>query len=240
MTLALIPLFPLLSAALLILSQGRMPRMLAALLGVGSVGLSALCVALAARQYLAEREVQELLLWTWMAVGDFTPRVAFYVDGLTVVMMSVITGVGFLIHLYSVEFMGEDDSFCRYFAYMNLFVASMLVLVLADNLLLLVLLWCRCGYSCGVAAGPPVVSMVVLLYCFCWSSRGVAAGNPVVLLLVLLWCCCFSSFYRSFLLILVIISYFFVLTFACLLNISILIFLRCLFSFFSYSSFLFI
>jgi NADH-quinone oxidoreductase subunit L len=141
MTLALIPLLPLFSAAALMLSLGRMPRSLAALLGVGSVGLAAACVALVARQYLADRDVQEVVLWTWMSVGDFTPRIAFYVDGLTVVMMSVITGVGFLIHLYSVEFMWEDDSFCRYFAYMNLFVAAMLVLVMADNLLLLYLGW---------------------------------------------------------------------------------------------------
>jgi len=56
-------------------------------------------------------------------------------------MMSVITGVGFLIHLYSIEFMWEDESFCRYFAYMNLFVAAMLLLVMADNLLLLYLGW---------------------------------------------------------------------------------------------------
>ena len=139
--LALIPLFPLLSAALLMLSMGRMSRPLAACLGAGSVGLSALCVMLAASAYLADGQVQQLTLWTWMAVGDFTPRIAFYMDGLTVVMMSVITGVGFLIHLYSIEFMWEDDSFCRYFAYMNLFVAAMLLLVLADNLLLLYLGW---------------------------------------------------------------------------------------------------
>ena len=140
--LALIPLFPLLSAVLLILSLGRMPRTMAAWLGAGSVGLSALVVAVVARQYLADGEIQELVLWSWIAVGDFTPRVAFYVDGLTVVMMSVITGVGFLIHLYSIEFMWEDESFCRYFAYMNLFVGSMLLLVMADNLLLLYLGFC--------------------------------------------------------------------------------------------------
>ncbi len=140
-TLAFIPLFPLLSSALLMLSLGRMPRPLAALLGAGSVGLSALAVTLVASQYLADREVQEVVLWTWIAVGDFTPRIAFYVDGLTVVMMSVITGVGFLIHLYSIEFMWEDESFPRYFAYMNLFVAAMLLLVMADNLLLLYLGW---------------------------------------------------------------------------------------------------
>jgi NADH-quinone oxidoreductase subunit L len=140
-TLWLIPFFPLLSATLLILSAGRMPRQLAALLGAGSVGLAAICVALVARSYLADGQVQELTLWTWIAVDNFTPRIAFYVDGLTVVMMSVITGVGFLIHLYSIEFMWEDESLCRYFAYMNLFVAAMLLLVMADNLLLLYLGW---------------------------------------------------------------------------------------------------
>ena len=137
----LIPFFPLLSAILLIASTGRMPRQVAATLGAGSVGLSALCVALVARTYLDDGQVQELTLWTWMAVDNFTPRIAFYVDGLTVVMMSVITGVGFLIHLYSIEFMWEDESLCRYFAYMNLFVAAMLLLVMADNLLLLYLGW---------------------------------------------------------------------------------------------------
>jgi NADH-quinone oxidoreductase subunit L len=137
----LIPFLPLASATLLILSTGRMPRRVTALLGAGSVGLSAICVALLARDYLADGEVRELSLWTWMAVADFSPRIAFYIDGLTVVMMSVITGVGFLIHLYSIEFMWEDESFCRYFAYMNLFVAAMLLLVMADNLLLLYLGW---------------------------------------------------------------------------------------------------
>jgi len=137
----LIPLFPLLSAAVLLLSAGRMPRSLAAVMGAGSVGLAALCVAVTALGFPGGREAQEVTLWTWMAVDDFTPRIAFYVDGLTLVMMSVITGVGFLIHLYSIEFMWDDDSFCRYFAYMNLFVASMLLLVMADNLLLLYLGW---------------------------------------------------------------------------------------------------
>ena len=137
----LIPLFPLASATLLLLSAGRMPRQVAAGLGAGSVGLAAVCVALTARAFLADGEVRELTLWTWMAVSEFTPRIAFYIDGLTVVMMSVITGVGFLIHLYSIEFMWEDESICRYFAYMNLFVGAMLLLVMADNLLLLYLGW---------------------------------------------------------------------------------------------------
>ena len=109
------------------------------MLGAGSVGLAAVCVALTARAFLADGEVREFTLWTWMAVGEFTPH-RVYIDGLTVVMMSVITGVGF-IHLYSVEFMWEDESICRYFAHMNLFVGAMLLLVMADNLLLLYLGW---------------------------------------------------------------------------------------------------
>lgn len=118
-----------------------MPKKLAAIFGVGSVGLSALCVAVVAQGFLADGQVREITLWTWIAVDNFTPGVAFYIDGLTIVMMSVITGVGFLIHLYSVEFMESDQSFSRYFAYMNMFVAAMLILVMADNLLLLYLGW---------------------------------------------------------------------------------------------------
>jgi len=139
--LSLIPAFPLISAVVLMVTAGRLPKNFAAILGVGSVGLSALIVATVTQAFLAGGQVQEVSLWTWITVGGFTANIAFYVDGLTVVMMSVITGVGFLIHLYSVEFMASDQSFARYFAYMNLFVASMLILVMADNLLLLYLGW---------------------------------------------------------------------------------------------------
>ncbi len=135
----LIPLLPLASATLLIITGGRLPNVTVSLLGVGSVGLSALVVLGAALAYRGEPV--HLILWTWMQVGDFAPKIAFYMDGLTLVMMSVITGVGFLIHLYSAEFMGEDTDYSRYFAYMNLFVAAMLILVMADNLLLLYLGW---------------------------------------------------------------------------------------------------
>jgi NADH-quinone oxidoreductase subunit L len=82
-----------------------------------------------------------LALWTWMHAGAFDAGFSFYIDGLTVVMMLIITGIGFLIHLYSCGFMIDDPSYSRFFAYMNLFIASMLVLVLADNLLLLYLGW---------------------------------------------------------------------------------------------------
>jgi NADH-quinone oxidoreductase subunit L len=141
MTLALIPLLPLCSALLLILAGSRLPRTVIAACGAGSVGLSAALVALTAGALSSGGAPLEVSYWVWMQVGNFAPEIAFYIDGLALVMMSVITGVGFLIHLYSVEFMWEDASFARYFAYMNLFVASMLVLVMADNLLLLYLGW---------------------------------------------------------------------------------------------------
>ncbi|MFT5710333.1 MAG: NADH-quinone oxidoreductase subunit L [Halioglobus sp.] len=140
-SLSLIPALPLISAVLLMVGAGRLSKRVVAMFGVGSVGLSALLVAYVARAFLTTGEIQQVTLWTWISVANFTPGIAFYIDGLTVVMMSVITGVGFLIHLYSVEFMESDESFARYFSYMNLFVAAMLLLVMADNLLLLYLGW---------------------------------------------------------------------------------------------------
>ena len=81
------------------------------------------------------------VLWTWMHVGLFTAQIAFRLDALSLVMLFVVTFVGSLIHLYSSAFMADEAGYHRFFAYMNLFVASMLVLVLADNLLLLYLGW---------------------------------------------------------------------------------------------------
>jgi len=139
----LIPLLPLLSAIVLMvlpqLSVKALPQSLIAVIGVGSVGsamLLTLTLALSGGPYPIEQT-----LWTWMAVGGFTPGVAFYIDGLTLVMMSIITGVGFLIHVFSSEFMLGDHSYARYFAFLNLFVSAMLILVMADNLLLLFLGW---------------------------------------------------------------------------------------------------
>jgi NADH-quinone oxidoreductase subunit L len=81
------------------------------------------------------------IVWTWIAVSGFTPQIAFYLDALSGLMILVVAFVSFLIHLYSAEFMSTDEGYSRNFAYMNLFVASMLVLVLADNLLFLYLGW---------------------------------------------------------------------------------------------------
>ena len=139
--LPLIPLFPLASSILLMVTLGKMPRRVVAILGAGSVGLAAVVTVFVGLTFMESGQPHHQVLWTWMRVGDFSPDVAFYLDGLTLVMMSVITGVGFLIHLFSTEFMEDDVSFSRYFAYLNMFVFAMLILVMADNLLLLYLGW---------------------------------------------------------------------------------------------------
>lgn len=141
LTLAAIPGLPLLSATLLILFGRQLPKLLAAGLGAGSIGLAAVLVATQFLAFMDDGAVTTTTLWTWMRVAELSVGVSFYIDGLTLVMMSVITGIGFLIHLYSIEFMWEDEGFSRFFAYMNLFVGSMLLLVMADNLLLLFLGW---------------------------------------------------------------------------------------------------
>ena len=88
------------------------------------------------------------LAWQWMHSGRITPRtetipidLKFSVDALSGVMMLIITGVGFLIHLYATSYMEKDDGFHRFFSYLNLFIFSMLVLVLGDNLPVLFIGW---------------------------------------------------------------------------------------------------
>jgi NADH-quinone oxidoreductase subunit L len=80
-------------------------------------------------------------VFDWIQVGSFSAGMDLRIDQLAVVMLLVVTGVGALIHLYSIGYMHGDARFPRYFAYLNLFVAAMLVLVLADNLLLLYVGW---------------------------------------------------------------------------------------------------
>ncbi len=80
-------------------------------------------------------------LFEWIAVGDFRIPAALLWDRLAALLALVVTGVGFLIHVYSVGYMGEDPDYSRYFTYLNLFVASMLVLVLGANLLVLFVGW---------------------------------------------------------------------------------------------------
>src|SRR6266498_3991382 len=140
----LIPALPSVSAALLALFGSRLSRKAAGTLGVGSIGLSALVAILVALNFWNAPPAGNSytqVLWTWIEVAGFEPQIGLYLDPLSLVMVLVVTFVGFLIHIYSAEFMLEDDGYRRFFAYMNLFVASMVTLLLANNLLLLYLGW---------------------------------------------------------------------------------------------------
>jgi NADH-quinone oxidoreductase subunit L len=140
----LIPLFPLAGFLILALGGKRLPRPTVALIAVGSIGLSTLvALVLGARFLLAPPPGNAFreILWTWIPLGDFSPTIELYLDPLSLVMTLVVTFVSLLIHLYSTEFMIDDEGYSRFFAYMNLFVSSMLILVLAGDLLLLYLGW---------------------------------------------------------------------------------------------------
>jgi NADH-quinone oxidoreductase subunit L len=80
-------------------------------------------------------------VYQWLASGDFRADVAFRVDALSSVMVMIVTGIGFLIHVYSTGYMSHEEDHARFFAYLNLFMAAMLVLVLADNLPLMFVGW---------------------------------------------------------------------------------------------------
>ncbi|CAM3283224.1 NADH-quinone oxidoreductase subunit L [Corallococcus sp. ZKHCc1 1396] len=90
---------------------------------------------------------------TWFAAGDFRVNFGLMVDHLSGILLLVITGVGFLIHLYSTSYMEHDDGYWRFFAYLNLFVAAMLTLVMADNLVLLFVGWEGVGMASYLLIG---------------------------------------------------------------------------------------
>ncbi len=140
--LALTIILPLIGFVLLAFSRGRWSENVSAIVGVGSVGLAALVTAFIGVDFFANGEqTYSQPLWTWMSVGDFNIGFNLVLDGLSLTMLSVVTGVGFLIHMYASWYMRGEEGYSRFFAYTNLFIASMVVLVLADNLLLMYLGW---------------------------------------------------------------------------------------------------
>jgi len=140
----LVPAIPFGSAIILATFGPRLPRKATAVLGTGAIAASCAISLLIAAEFLKNPPSGNAftqVLWRWIDVAGFRPDVALYLDALSLIMIAVVTFVSFLIHLYSTEFMAEDDGYSRFFTYMNLFVASMVTLVLADNLLLLYLGW---------------------------------------------------------------------------------------------------
>lgn len=146
MLLASLPFYPLLSFLLLITFGKKLSWQLAACISVCSMAITAMVSALLVFELsTSSNQVISANLWHWFNLtskfGSTEVNVRFYLDGLSAVMISVVTGVGFLIHLFAAIYMKADENFARFMAYMNLFIVAMLILVLADNLVLLYLGW---------------------------------------------------------------------------------------------------
>ncbi|MDF1564385.1 MAG: NADH-quinone oxidoreductase subunit L [Deltaproteobacteria bacterium] len=137
----LIPLIPMLAAAVNGLFGRRLGRENAQWLAVGAVGASFVISLGVFLSMLGGTERLYHVAYDWIVVGEFRIPIAFAADHLTSVMLLVITGIGFFIHLYSVGYMAHDDGVTRYFSYLNLFVGMMLVLVLGDSLPVLFVGW---------------------------------------------------------------------------------------------------
>lgn len=133
-------LFPLIGFVILAAGRNKLSETVAAIVGVGSVGLSALFALVAGLAFNNSGEFVQHL-WTWFNVAGFAPQVNLQLDGLSLLMTGMITGVGFLIHIFASWYMRGEEDYARFFSYFNLFVASMLILVLGDNLSLLFLGW---------------------------------------------------------------------------------------------------
>jgi NADH-quinone oxidoreductase subunit L len=152
----IIPLLPLLGAAVNGLLGKSWPNKIVNSVAVGSTGLSFLAALEAVREFthLAENQIPWVQQYfTWIAAGEFRAGFDLQVDQLTVVMLLVVTGVGWLIHIYSTGYMAHEGGYYRFFAYLNLFMFFMLILVLAANYVLLFVGWEGVGLASYLLIG---------------------------------------------------------------------------------------
>src|SRR5207247_4689432 len=132
---------------------GRLlPRRLVGWVGAGSIGLALVFALVILSQVLGGQKLDQSYFIWWQS-GDFNVPFNLYVDALSTLMILVITGVGFLIPVYSIGYMLAESCFSRFFAYMNLFVFSMLLLVLSGNLVWLIIGWAMVGLSSYLLIG---------------------------------------------------------------------------------------
>src|SRR6476660_7582616 len=150
----LIPLLPLAGAAINGLLGKRFSRKLVATVALTFCG-AAFAMALWVISQLSHVSLPHTdpVVATWLRSGDFSVSYSFALDQLSVVMLMVVTGVGFLIHIYSVGYMWEEGGFYRFFSYLNLFMFFMLTLVLASNYLLMFIGWEGVGLASYLLIG---------------------------------------------------------------------------------------
>jgi NADH-quinone oxidoreductase subunit L len=156
MHLYIIPLLPLAGAAINGLLGKRFPKSLVNTIALGSTGAAFAYALWVAAQFLAlpaDRIPYVETYGVWMAAGDFSVHWGFWLDQLSFIMLLVVTGVGFVIHIFSVGYMEHEGGYYRYFAYLNLFMFFMLMLILADNYLQMFVGWEGVGLASYLLIG---------------------------------------------------------------------------------------
>jgi NADH-quinone oxidoreductase subunit L len=138
----IIPLLPLLGSAINGLLGAKWPNKIVTSVALGSTGLSFVCTLEAVREFFASGQVPfRKEFFDWIVAGTFRAGFDLQLDQLTIVMVLVVTGVGFLIHIYATGYMAHEGGYYRFFSYLNLFMFFMLILVLAANFVLLFVGW---------------------------------------------------------------------------------------------------
>lgn len=111
-------------------------------IAIAAVGVAFLLSLMTFIAFLSQAEPRyQASMFPWIAAGDYSAQVGFLIDGLSCTMMLVVTGVGLLIHIYSTGYMHDEEDYARFFTYLNLFVGAMLILIMADNYLLMFVGW---------------------------------------------------------------------------------------------------
>jgi NADH-quinone oxidoreductase subunit L len=150
----IIPLLPLLGSAVNGLFGAKWPNKIVNGVAIGSTGLSFLCALEAVREFFESGQVLfHKEFFTWIAAGNFRAGFDLQMDQLTVVMVLVVTGVGWLIHIYATGYMAHEGGYYRFFSYLNLFMFFMLILVLAANYVLLFVGWEGVGLASYLLIG---------------------------------------------------------------------------------------
>jgi len=156
MHLWIIPLLPLAGAAINGLLGKRFSKALVNVIALGSTGAAFAYALWVAAQFagLPPDQIPHIERYaTWLSAGPFSAEFGIYLDQLSLVMLLVVTGVGFLIHVYSLGYMAHEGGYYRYFAYLNIFMFFMLTLVLANNYLLMFVGWEGVGLASYLLIG---------------------------------------------------------------------------------------
>jgi NADH-quinone oxidoreductase subunit L len=144
----LVLLFPLLGTLIIAFGYRRLPGRSAGWIGTGAIGLAflaALGALISLQSHSPTHRELASSLWNYANTVGVNAEVAILVDPLSVFMILIVSGISSMIHLYSISYLDEDRGYARYFAYLNFFVFSMLLLVLAGNFLLLIVGWAFVG-----------------------------------------------------------------------------------------------